>query len=754
MIRARLALSIFVVSICTVGFAQDVRSGSTVGVSADGVRFLSSGPIVAMRVEVLSPGGTALYDSDWKSGNVLDWMTPVVPYGAYSVRLLTKDLEGRVSEKQATLHVAPDGMSIDPAAASDLKMTITLHDGQTGQLVTTSGDLSFRFGDFLNRKDTEAMRLTAGGELQVKGLIRTGEGIMFPDGSVQRSAAMPSIVRMQPVSGDPQRDGLQPRSNTTGMGTTNQVTKWLDAVGTLGDSAISESGGAVKIGTNAAQGQLQIAGAANQDIFSGMGPNIVAGPAFNYGYAGLTFGVGAGFFNVRPAAGATGVNPSLRFMTINQERMIVTNDGNVGIGTSAPEQKLEVAGNLKLSGTGLLVFSDGSSMSTAGATLGPNTFTGDQTVLANLSANNVTTGIVTAATVNGTNVHANSDVTAAGNVVATGVVAGATGSFSGDIVTFGGAVDAFTQFNINGKRMLSNAGTNNVFVGVNAGLANTTGQGLVFAGKNAGQANTSGLSGTFVGYQAGTNNTTAGGNSFFGAQAGASNTTGASNSFFGSSAGQGSTLGAYNSFFGALAGSSNGPGGSNSAFGYGAGAYAAANDNSYFGYIAGIGSPDSNTAARNAFFGSSSGQSISTGSNNAFFGKSSGQNVTTGANNVLVGYSSGLAVTSENAQTLIGSQTNGASAVTNATAIGANASVTQSNSLVLGSINTVNGATASTNVGIGTTAPNATLHVAGGDAAITTQGNGVILRATDGANCYRVTVNDLGILGTAVVACP
>jgi hypothetical protein len=51
--------------------------------------------------------------------------------------------------------------------------------------------------------------------------------------------------------------------------------------------------------------------------------------------------------------------------------------------------------------------------------------------------------------------------------------------------------------------------------------------------------------------------------------------------------------------------------------------------------------------------------------------------------------------------------------LTNATAIGANASVTQSNSLVLGSINGVNGATADTSVGIGTTAPAERLHVSG-----------------------------------------
>src|SRR5207249_8168944 len=78
------------------------------------------------------------------------------------------------------------------------------------------------------------------------------------------------------------------------------------------------------------------------DVFAGMGPDIINGPGFNYGYAGGSFGLGAGFFNVRPAPGSTGVNPSLRFMTVDQQRMIITNAGDVGIGTSAPAGRLEV----------------------------------------------------------------------------------------------------------------------------------------------------------------------------------------------------------------------------------------------------------------------------------------------------------------------------------------------------------------------------------------------------------------------------
>ncbi len=58
------------------------------------------------------------------------------------------------------------------------------------------------------------------------------------------------------------------------------------------------------------------------------------------------------------------------------------------------------------------------------------------------------------------------------------------------------------------------------------------------------------------------------------------------------------------------------------------------------------------------------------------------------------------------------------------------------------------------NVGINTTSPGAKLQVSGGDVAITTQANGLILRATNGAACFRLTVNNVGALSTAPVGCP
>src|SRR5439155_11716360 len=166
------------------------------------------------------------------------------------------------------------------------KIKLTARDGEGGQLVTASGDLSFRFGDFLNRKDVELMRLSAQGDLDVAGVIRTGKGIVFPDGSIQRSATMPTIVRMRPSTPESDKK-LNPKSEISGAGTTNQITKWLDVLaGTGGDSAVTEVGGKVGNGTINPGGNLHISCLATNDVFAGRGPDITNGPAFNYGYAG------------------------------------------------------------------------------------------------------------------------------------------------------------------------------------------------------------------------------------------------------------------------------------------------------------------------------------------------------------------------------------------------------------------------------------------------------------------------------------
>ena len=203
----------------------------------------------------------------------------------------------------------------------------------------------------------------------------------------------------------------------------------------------------------------------------------------------------------------------------------------------------------------------------------------------------------------------------------------------------GNLVNATTQYNLNGSRILSNAGMDNLFAGTSAGAANTTG-----------------LANTFFGSQAGQSNTIRCCNAFFGSLAGKPNTNGDHNAFFGYNVGQRNTDGSENAFFGADAAIFNITGGGN------------------------------------AFFGQAVATSNNFGSFNSFFGQNAGRSNTGGDNNTAIGHE---------ADVLPGPTFN----PTNATAIGANAQVTNSNSLVLGSIKNINFATASVNVGIGVTNP-------------------------------------------------
>ena len=199
-----------------------------------------------------------------------------------------------------------------------------------------------------------------------------------------------------------------------------------------------------------------------------------------------------------------------------------------------------------------------------------------------------------------------------------------------------------------------------------------------------------------------------------------------------------------------------------------AGAFTETDNNNYFGSLAG---ESITTGALNSFFGSYSGRKTTTGSFNSFVGNAAGYSTTKGLCNSFFGYRSGFENTVEHYNTFIGyyANLNPGSApetnpVTNATAIGARAFVSRSNSLVLGSINKVNGATADVNVGIGTPAPERQFHIKGanavfrmdrpGDTAafmlVRTDATGSPLKTfvvganASGTNNGELVVNDLG----------
>ena len=100
------------------------------------------------------------------------------------------------------------------------------------------------------------------------------------------------------------------------------------------------------------------------------------------------------------------------------------------------------------------------------------------------------------------------------------------------------------------------------------------------------------------------------------------------------------------------------------------------------------------------------------GSENVAVGYNALENFTSGDNNVAIGLNTLNALAVQNSNTAIGSNAEASgSATSNATAIGPKARVTTSNSLVLGAIEGINGATVNTKVGIGTPTPNARFHI-------------------------------------------
>ncbi|MGZ7032321.1 MAG: hypothetical protein ACXVIJ_10145, partial [Thermoanaerobaculia bacterium] len=308
----RFAFAIAILGIAAAARPQE-RAASIAAASAEGgLRVIAPADVVRIRVQVLTPAGTTMFDSGWTEGNVLDWALRdpfghAVPFGTYRFVTTSADVAGRVSTREGSLHLQPGETRIESedlaVAAPDAvpSMIRLAHNGDAGLVVTTRGDLAFRFGDFLARKDVELMRLTAAGNLDVSGFVRAGRGILFSDGTILQSAAAANILHLP---------GYQPAVAVSGVGTTNRLTKWADTVGTLTDSVVTELNGKVGIGTSTPGTLLHVFGAPAQDVFSGLGPDPVLGPAMNYGYAGSSFGRGAGFFNVRPDGSATTPNPS------------------------------------------------------------------------------------------------------------------------------------------------------------------------------------------------------------------------------------------------------------------------------------------------------------------------------------------------------------------------------------------------------------------------------------------------------------
>jgi hypothetical protein len=159
------------------------------------------------RIAVVSADGVSSFTSDWKDGSMVEWQLPAsLTNGAYRCVIALRDLDGDVSETEAILNVIDGSVTLTEGAPESVEVVVLGHDGVSGVVATTNGDLAFSFGDVIQRRALERMRLTSDGRLgigtanpaaplDVRGVIRVSEGIEISDGSRLTSAeGLPGAV--------------------------------------------------------------------------------------------------------------------------------------------------------------------------------------------------------------------------------------------------------------------------------------------------------------------------------------------------------------------------------------------------------------------------------------------------------------------------------------------------------------------------------------------------------------------------------
>ncbi|MBS1796540.1 MAG: tail fiber domain-containing protein [Acidobacteria bacterium] len=100
--------------------------------------------------------------------------------------------------------------------------------------------------------------------------------------------------------------------------------------------------------------------------------------------------------------------------------------------------------------------------------------------------------------------------------------------------------------------------------------------------------------------------------------------------------------------------------------------------------FAGNAAGPANLGSDNSFFGSGAGFTNGAGGGNSFFGRNAGLLNFSGSNNTFLGASAGLLSASDSNNTFVGANTSGTNGVSFATALGAGATVTTSNTVALG----------------------------------------------------------------------
>ncbi len=361
----------------------------TAAATADSVRFTAPSTVVQMRIEVYASNGEKLFDNEIRGGNVIDWhlqdgQAERLSDGSYLCVVTSKSLSGRMNQKlgkitvenamasvqsiDATQFTAQQTQAVGPleenSSLTVLKeddtqtATVIAHNGKEGQLIRGRGALSFRIGDFFSGKDTEQMRLTPEGNLgigishpqarlDVDGLIRTSQGIIFPDGTMQTTAALATSAGQTPDQKGPGGELFKSINQNKSSGKAGKNEKGVSPELFVNED-LTVNGNIIFTTPLPQAFQRDITMQDNNGGLRFFGaPSLTTTPAAaaiqfwgtNSPFQGQLYLDSGAHNNSAVIIRTTGTGGTIT------ERMRVTATGNTGIGATAPRGRLEVIGN-------------------------------------------------------------------------------------------------------------------------------------------------------------------------------------------------------------------------------------------------------------------------------------------------------------------------------------------------------------------------------------------------------------------------
>jgi len=190
--------------------------------------------------------------------------------------------------------------------------------------------------------------------------------------------------------------------NIIDSGLTSGYLPYANSSKQLTDSVIYTDGTNVGIGTTSPQNELHIFDSVNDNAFIQLGQSSTGSSSIDGFLIGVNGYERAIVWNYE--------DTDLRFGTNNLDRMTISNNGNIGIGTTSPTARLHLAAGTSTASTAPLKFSSGTNLSTAEA--GAMEFDGTQLyfspadsdrniLLQNSTATAFSTGSISFATDNG-----------------------------------------------------------------------------------------------------------------------------------------------------------------------------------------------------------------------------------------------------------------------------------------------------------------------------------------------------------------